>query len=526
MGNRTSRPGDIPSPSSSSNQKRFSLPIRQLSISNLISGAQSTKSAASGFTQVSKVSKVSRPWSKISRRQWQDSTLNNPYKAAQTAWPVPQIEALFLPEFSIQGLVTLEHFEMKEFIAQGSYGKVYRAIKKDTNQVFAIKILNKSQILSEDLVAQVKAEVKIQSMCGHHPFIVNAPFYWQTHKQLYLVSQYYEGGELLDLIRSYNGPFPEPVVKIYVAEMALALDFLHNAGVIYRDLKAENILLDSEGHAHLTDFGLSKWLPLGGRTNTMCGTDKYMAPEIGQVDSYTHAVDWWALGVLTHVLLSSKYPYEDGSPKLSPYVSMGAHNLVNRLLTKDPRLRLRSIMTLEITPFFHAFKFSEVRSKKVSPKKLLEDLTSPKSEPKPPDILLHSAPSGNQHAPQPAGQGNEHAPQPTGQGNLEKAQQDLKRPKQEDPNYSLNESKGGSERDSKDDQKSRNGDKKSLNGDQKSLNGDQKSQNSNTKSHQNDLKVIVELNCAQHNESKQIQEDVKYYQNSLKVIQEDPFEGF
>ncbi|KAL1450465.1 hypothetical protein WDU94_002831 [Cyamophila willieti] len=177
MGNRTSHPGDVSSPSTSSNQKRGSLPIRQLSISNLISGARSTKSATSGFTQLSKLSKVSRPWSKISRRQWQDSTLNNPYKASQTAWPVPQIEALFLPEFSIQGSVTSDHFEMKEFIAQGSYGKVYRAIKKDTNQEFAIKILNKSQILSEDLVAQVKAEVKIQSMCGHHPFIVNAPFY-------------------------------------------------------------------------------------------------------------------------------------------------------------------------------------------------------------------------------------------------------------------------------------------------------------------------------------------------------------
>lgn len=79
------------------------------------------------------------------------------------------------------------------------------------------------QIVAEHLVSQVKAEVKIQSMCGHHPFIVNAPFYWQTHKQLYLVSQYYPGGELLDLIRQYNGPFPEPVVRIYVAEIALAL---------------------------------------------------------------------------------------------------------------------------------------------------------------------------------------------------------------------------------------------------------------------------------------------------------------
>ncbi|KAI5716265.1 hypothetical protein M8J76_003687 [Diaphorina citri] len=305
MGNNTTHSVEK-SDWSNSSRKRFSLPIKQISLSNLFLNNQGSRSVISGFTQLSNFSKVSRPWSKVSRRQWQESTLNNPYKAARTAWPVPQIESLFLPEFSIQGSVNVDHFDIKEFIAQGSYGKVYRAIKKDTEQVFAIKILNKSQILAEDLIAQVKAEVKIQSMCGHHPFIVNAPFYWQTHKQLYLVSQYYSGGELLDLIREYNRPFPEPVVRIYVAEIALALDFLHNAGVIYRDLKAENVLLDSEGHAHLTDFGLSKWLSIGGRTSTMCGTDKYMAPEIGLAEYYSHAVDWWSLGVLTHVLLSSQ----------------------------------------------------------------------------------------------------------------------------------------------------------------------------------------------------------------------------
>ncbi|KAI5718030.1 hypothetical protein M8J77_015108 [Diaphorina citri] len=85
-------------------------------------------------------------------------------------------------------------------------------------------------------------------------------------------------------------------------------------------------------------------------------------------------------------ILCPQYPDEDGSPRLTPSVSRDGHNLVSRLLTRDPKLRLRSIMTLEIVPFFKGFKFSEVRSKKVSPKQLLEDLTPSKSEPKPPDI--------------------------------------------------------------------------------------------------------------------------------------------
>lgn len=101
-------------------------------------------------------------------------------------------------------------------------------------------------------------------------------------KLLFAVSDYVGGGELLDLCR-VHGTLPEPLVQILIAELALALDFLHNAGVIYRDLKLENVLLDDGGHCQLIDFGLAKWLRYGDRTSTICGTLQYMGEWLSKI---------------------------------------------------------------------------------------------------------------------------------------------------------------------------------------------------------------------------------------------------
>lgn len=114
-------------------------------------------------------------------------------------------------------------------------------------------------------------------------------------------------GELLALWKR-QGQFPEDVVRIYIAELAMVLDFLHLEGVIYRDLKMENILLDKDGHVQLTDFGLAKWLPSGERAKTICGTLQYMAPEVLYGQEYEHAADWWTLGILMYALLMGEFP--------------------------------------------------------------------------------------------------------------------------------------------------------------------------------------------------------------------------
>ncbi|XP_052741469.1 serine/threonine-protein kinase S6KL isoform X2 [Bicyclus anynana] len=275
----------------------------QFSLSHFV-GNLSGRSFAS-VTSGQSVYSASRPWSRVSRRRWNDSTLKNPLEASKTAWPVAHKESIFLPEFPITTDLIQKDFEIIASIAKGAFGEVLKVNKLSENKEYALKVLHKAQIVSENAVRQVKEEARIQAAVGHHIFIAGAVSRWQTKKRLYIVSEYIPGGELLALIDKYS-KLPEELVKILLAEIAVAIDFLHNAGVIYRDLKPENILLDSDCHVQLVDFGLSKWLSVGARTTTLCGTLKYMAPEVMQRDPYGHSADWWSLGVLTCRMLTGE----------------------------------------------------------------------------------------------------------------------------------------------------------------------------------------------------------------------------
>lgn len=354
--------------------------LSQFSLSNFVNDV-SGRSYTSAVSHQSTCS-VSRPWSRVSRRRWHQTTLSDPLEAAKTAWPVPYVEAIFLPEFKIKGDITGRDFQVIGTISRGAFGKVYKVKKKNTNEIYALKVLPKSQIIAENAVQQVKDEVGIQTMCGHNPFVVNCPFFWQSRKQLFIVTEFVNGGELFELCQTY-GPLPEELVQIYVAEISLAIDFLHNAGVIYRDLKLENILLDDEGHAVLIDFGLAKWLKYGSRTTTICGTRQYMAPEVVSMEPYGHAVDWWSLGVVACCMLSGQFPVAAvGTPSSVQKVpgslpdnfsfSPAAQGLLQRLLEPDPRARLRSVLALQGIAFFKDFSFADARAKKFSPHRILE----------------------------------------------------------------------------------------------------------------------------------------------------------
>ncbi|XP_033222620.1 serine/threonine-protein kinase S6KL [Belonocnema kinseyi] len=238
-----------------------------------------------------------RPWSRISRRSWSEGTLNDPFNSSKTAWPVPRFEAMFLPEFTVREEPLKNDYIFIDIIAKGAYGRVYKVQKYGTREIFALKVISKAKIVAENAVFQAKQEVAIQRAVGHHAFIANSPCQWQGRKTLYILTQFVGCGELFSLIEEY-GSLPENVVRIYVGEIALAIDFLRNAGVIHRDIKATNVLLDEEGHAVLIDFGLAKWLRPTHRTGTFCGTLEYMAPEILKREYYGHEVDWWSLGVL------------------------------------------------------------------------------------------------------------------------------------------------------------------------------------------------------------------------------------
>lgn len=377
----------------------------QFSLSHFV-GNLSGRSFVS-VTSNQSVYSASRPWSRVSRRRWNDSTLKNPLEASKTAWPVAHKESIFLPEFPIKTDLLQKDFQIQHTIAKGAFGDVYKVKKVSENKEYALKVLSKAKIVNENAVRQVKEEAKIQTACGHHSFIVGAASRWQTKKRIYIVSEYIPGGELLGLIEKY-GKLPEEIVKIFVAEIAIAIDFLHNAGVIYRDLKPENILLDADCHIQLIDFGLSKWLSIGSRTTTLCGTLNYMAPEVLSREPYGHAADWWSLGIVTCRMLTGEFPtpfVSAGSkteheetisihvannefnnskkknsdhfipktlPKSADSISNAARGLLMRLLEREPRVRMRNLRQLQQSAFYMNFDIEKLKEKKVSPKELLE----------------------------------------------------------------------------------------------------------------------------------------------------------
>ncbi len=240
-----------------------------------------------------------------SRRKYKTQSLANPYRHGDTNYPVYTHEALFMPEFSVKGEVTEADFEILDVISRGAFGHVIKVKKKQPGpdeadqeydtQIYAMKIMWKSQVIRDRALQQVKDEVTIAISCVDNPLIVKTWHYWQSKRFLYIITDYVENGELLSLWLKVHH-FPERLAVLYTVEMCLVLDYLHRHGIIYRDIKMENILLDHRGHIQLIDFGLSKWLKSGDRTGTICGTIQYMAPEILSVEPYDHAVDWWSLG--------------------------------------------------------------------------------------------------------------------------------------------------------------------------------------------------------------------------------------
>lgn len=216
-----------------------------------------------------------RPLARISRRRWHQQTLVSETQLLKTSWPVRQTEQLFLPTFPVDERRD-RRYGNRVHVANGAFGRVFQVANPEQTSSrpsqYALKVYRKSDIVYSGAVQQLVDEVNIQTICGHHPFIVRCVDFWQSRTHIFLLSNYYGNGELFQRLKT----FCSELSRLYVAELALAIDFLHNAGIIYRDLKPENILLDDDYHIKLIDFGLSKWLRIGGRTSTLCGTVQYM----------------------------------------------------------------------------------------------------------------------------------------------------------------------------------------------------------------------------------------------------------
>lgn len=209
---------------------------------------------------------------------------------------------------------SLSEFQLLRQLGTGAYGKVVlvkREIGDDTGSLYALKVMERRELIFSDVAGNIKSERDILALVDH-PFIIKLKYSWQTKTNLFLVMDYMPGGDLLKHLLKVKR-FPEELVRVYSAEVAAALGYLHRQGYLYRDLKPENVLVASDGHLKLSDFGLSR--PIQRVDDTPChenvASPHYKAPELVENDpDHGTAVDWWALGVFIYELTAGRPPFQ------------------------------------------------------------------------------------------------------------------------------------------------------------------------------------------------------------------------
>lgn len=282
------------------------------------------------------------------------------------------------------GDMNMDSFRLLSVLGRGHFGKVILAQYKSTNEYFAIKALKKGDIIARDEVDSLLSEKRIFEVANaiRHPFLVNLFSCFQTEQHVCFVMEYAAGGDLM--MHIHADVFTEPRAVFYAACVVLGLQYLHENNIIYRDLKLDNLLLDTDGYVKIADFGLCKeGMGWGDRTGTFCGTPEFLAPEVLTETSYTRAVDWWGLGVLIFEMLvgESPFPGEDEGEVFDSIVndevryprtlSLEAIALMRRLLRKNPERRLgsseRDAEDVKKQAFFRNVNWEQLLLRKVKP---------------------------------------------------------------------------------------------------------------------------------------------------------------
>lgn len=237
----------------------------------------------------------------------------------------------------------LENFDMIKTIGSGSFGRVKLARFRKDKKFYAMKILKKAEIIKLKQIDHIQSEISILSQINH-PFLIKIHSMMQNERHLYLVMEYVAGGELFTHLRTVQF-FKSKDARFYAAQVTLMFEYLHSKKIVYRDLKPENLLLDTKGYLKLTDFGFAKVVET--RTFTLCGTPEYLAPEVLLNKGHGRPVDWWCLGILIYEMIVGIDPFTDDEPmniyqnilrgkiKFPKNFDSNAKSLVKHLLVAD-----------------------------------------------------------------------------------------------------------------------------------------------------------------------------------------------
>ena len=282
----------------------------------------------------------------------------------------------------------LNDFEKLKTIGRGSVGKIYLVKYNFNNKLYVMKSMRKDQLITDQLVENIIVERNIL-LLNQCEFILNLSFYMQTSERVYFITPFIKGGDLFHKLK--NDMFlSEDLVKFYGAQIAIAIQHLHDLGFAYRDLKPENILIDEDGYLKLCDFGASIKIKGTEKEKNFAGSPEYAPPEIICFEGHTFMCDWWSFGILLYELLYGYTPFYDkdknrmydliksGSLSFPDSISINgeyqkykisdeAKDLISKLLEKDPGKRLgrKGLEEIQKHAFFDEIKFSMIRKKKI-----------------------------------------------------------------------------------------------------------------------------------------------------------------
>merc|ERR1719376_491269 len=275
--------------------------------------------------------------------------------------------------------IALEDYTIKQTVGTGSFGRVKLVFHAKENKYFALKILKKIEIMKLKQVDHILSEISILNSIDH-PFLVRMTGITQNERYLYIVLEYVQGGELFTYLRTVQSLRNEEAV-FYAGQVCLMFEYLHSKSIVYRDLKPENLLIDSQGYLKLTDFGFAKVIE--GRTYTLCGTPEYLAPEILLQKGHGKPVDWWCLGILIYEMLVGIDPFSDEEPmavyqnilkgkiKFPSNFSSDAKSLVKHLLVADLGKRYGNLKgggnDIKEHRWFNAFDWKKLIDRQLKP---------------------------------------------------------------------------------------------------------------------------------------------------------------